>query len=84
MAQKMTVKELIEKLGAFPEDMRVVVPGYEAGLDDVQEVREVQVELNAYGTHMKGIFGEHDAVYDHEENADAVPVLLIQGFHGDL
>ena len=30
----MTVGELIEKLRAYPEDMRVVVDGYEGGYSD--------------------------------------------------
>lgn len=39
----MTVSELIRLLGAYPEDMRVVVSGYEEGYDDVSAER-VSVE----------------------------------------
>lgn len=35
----MTVSELIRLLGAYPEDMRVVVSGYEEGYDDVSAER---------------------------------------------
>lgn len=35
----MTVSELIQLLGAYPEDMRVVVSGYEEGYDDVSAER---------------------------------------------
>ena len=31
----MNVKELIEKLGEYPQDMRVVVQGYESGYEDI-------------------------------------------------
>ena len=35
----MTVSELIQLLGAYPGDMRVVVSGYEEGYDDVSAER---------------------------------------------
>jgi len=35
----MTVKELIEKLKEFDENMRVVVAGYEGGVDDASSAR---------------------------------------------
>ena len=31
----MTVKELVELLGKYPEDLRIVVNGYEDGYDDL-------------------------------------------------
>ena len=52
----MTVSELIEALKQFPGDQRVVVRGYEDGVDDVTRVLLVRVSLNAnsewyYGKH---------------------------------
>ncbi|MBX9826540.1 MAG: hypothetical protein K2Y27_16315 [Xanthobacteraceae bacterium] len=38
----MTVSELIEKLRAYPGDVRVVAVGWETGADDI-EVREIRL-----------------------------------------
>ena len=35
----MTVKELVEHLGKYPDDLRVVVNGYEDGFDDLSSER---------------------------------------------
>ena len=53
----MTIAELIEKLQEYPQDTRVVVRGYEGGLDDVRELEEIEIYLNCnmstwyYGNH---------------------------------
>jgi len=54
----MTVGELIEKLRAYPADVRVVVPGYEGGVDDIAEPEAVRLHLDVpalaedwYGPH---------------------------------
>jgi hypothetical protein len=39
----MTVAELIEKLRAMPQDMRVVVDGYEGGFDDPKIFEQVVI-----------------------------------------
>ena len=55
----MTVAELIAKLQEMPQDARVVVNGYEGGLDDLETVEliEIVVGLNeSYG----GLFGPHE------------------------
>lgn len=44
----MTVDELIEKLRAFPGDARVVVPGYESGIDDIDEPRLASIYLDVW------------------------------------
>ncbi|MBX9846120.1 MAG: hypothetical protein K2Z80_30385 [Xanthobacteraceae bacterium] len=44
----MTVADLIEKLRAFPGDARVVVPGYELGMDDIEEPVEVKIQVDTY------------------------------------
>ncbi len=36
----MTVIELIDKLSHYPNDMTVVVNGYEAGWDDIADIKE--------------------------------------------
>lgn len=58
----MTVAELMAKLGEYPADMRVVVDGYEAGVDEIVELAEtaIQVGVNAdCGLYM----GLHGVVY---------------------
>ncbi len=52
----MEVKELIKKLEEYPPEMRVVVSGYEGGVNDLEELKKVKVELNVntawyYGKH---------------------------------
>ena len=49
----MNVRDMIDLLGSFPEDMRVVVNGYEQGYDDLspEQISVVPITLNT---------GEHD------------------------
>jgi len=42
----MTVNDLIEKLRAYPGDYRVVVPGYESGIDDIDEPKLASIYLD--------------------------------------
>ena len=44
----MTVKELIKLLKKYPEDMNVVVNGYEEGWCDIEQksVSEIEIALN--------------------------------------
>jgi predicted metal-dependent TIM-barrel fold hydrolase len=41
----MTIAELIEELKKYPQDTRVVVSGYEGGVDDVYYVEETEIYL---------------------------------------
>ena len=49
----MTVREMTELLGRFPDDMRVVVSGYENGYDDLspEQISVTPVVLNT-GVHV--------------------------------
>ncbi len=38
----MTVKELKQQLDAYPDDMIVVISGYEEGFDDIHIVEEIE------------------------------------------
>jgi hypothetical protein len=63
----MKVKDLIENLQQYPEDTLLVVEGYEGGLNDIKEVEEVFVKLNAinsrpYGEHLETLFVKHSIV----------------------
>ena len=42
----MIISELIAKLIELPQDMPVVVRGYEGGYDDVNDVKTLELELN--------------------------------------
>ena len=44
----MTVRELMELLGTYPPDLRVVVSGYENGFDDVtpERMAVTRIELD--------------------------------------
>ena len=42
----MIISELIAKLKELPQDLPVVVRGYEGGFDDVNDVRTLKLELN--------------------------------------
>ncbi|MEA3370314.1 MAG: hypothetical protein U9Q40_03170 [Campylobacterota bacterium] len=52
----MNVKELIRALEEYPKDMKVVVRGYESGVNDVENLSSYDVFLNCntewyYGKH---------------------------------
>lgn len=44
----MTVAELIEILSQQPPERRVVLNGYEGGLDDIDTVSEISIVPDAY------------------------------------
>ena len=44
----MNVAELIEFLSQQPPERRVLVDGYESGLDDIDTVSEISVVIDAY------------------------------------
>ena len=70
----MTVKELIDKLSVFDPDMRVLVDGYEGGLDDPQEPRQNLIVLDY---HRQSYYGKHE--YHHVTDmkpADCIAVII--------
>jgi len=42
----LTIKDLIEILKQYPQDLRVVVDGYEDGLNDISIFTEITIALN--------------------------------------
>ena len=44
----MTVRELIQKLQAMPQDAKVVVRGYEDGVDDISEINLCKLKALPY------------------------------------
>ena len=68
----MTTTELIEKLKQFPSDTIVVVSGYEDGYNDIYNVKQISIKLNA---NKEEYYGAHKA-YTGE---DAVPAISLLG-----
>ena len=64
----MTVKQLIEKLEKLEPEKMIVVPGYEGGFGELDEVGEIQLDLNVnkewyYGDHEESKDGECHAIF---------------------
>ncbi len=64
----MTVREMIECLGRFPSEMRVVVNGYEDGYDDLSR-DQISVVRIALDTGVHSWEGRH--LHSKEVTADA-------------
>ena len=62
----MTVKELAELLGKYPDDLRVVVNGYEDGYDDLslEQISVIKIQLD---TQIHDWEGQHSDFYGSEE-----------------
>lgn len=67
----MTVKELIEKLKEFYENMRVVVAGYEGGVDDATLADAVKIKLNQ---NTEWYYGKHEVSDDEDFDDMAVQI----------
>lgn len=72
----MTVSELIEALRKEPQDARVVVDGYEGGVDDANSIRQLRIRVNA--TKHVGYWGDHEDIHpdDTEEPFDEIAVRI--------
>ena len=73
----MNVGQLIEQLKNYPQDLRVVVNGYEGGYNDVDHFEKIKIVLDYnevwyYGKH-EDVFGIHDEA----RKATAVEALRI-------
>lgn len=72
----MKVKDLLDLLSQMPADMDVVVKGYEGGVDDVVNVKLVQIKKDVnvewyYGRHEVDEDGDIQAVYIQKEERHA-------------
>ena len=54
----MTIKELIELLGQYPQETRVVVAGYESGFNDISKANLIRLRLDA---HTEWWYGQHES-----------------------
>ena len=73
----MKVLELIAQLKKYPPEMRVIVSGYEDGVDDVFGINEVPIKLNQ---NTEWYYGKHEICeyYPLLDNEDEM-ALLIEG-----
>ena len=77
----MTVKELVEFLGKYPNDLRVVVNGYEDGYDDLspERISVIKIQLD---TQIHDWEGQHSNFYDSEkeitDDAEIVEALVFR------
>ena len=75
----MTVDELIRMLETYPPDLRVVVDGYEGGVDDLEArlllVRDIRLNVNA-----DWYYGRHEETYtcEKETGHETVPALILR------
>lgn len=77
----MTVKELAKLLEKYPDDLRVVVNGYEDGFDDLAperiSVKKIQLDTKTHDWE-----GQHSGFYDSEkettDNAEIVEALVFR------
>ena len=65
----MTIAELIEKLKEYPQDTRVVVRGYEGGVNDVEYLEDTYISLNK---NTVWCYGKHDITDNIEEGVPAI------------
>lgn len=63
----MTVAELITLLQTCLQDRRVVVRGYEGGVDDVNAVKTVNIKVNA---NEEWYYGRHEDIYSKDDPYD--------------
>ena len=65
----MTIKELKEKINSYPDDLRVLVDGYEGGFSEISEVKKTKVKLNV---HTESYYGPHEDT----EDADTEVIIV--------
>jgi len=80
-----TAKELIEALSTFPPNTRIVVRGYEGGVNDVVECCSRKIVLDAnhspwFGSHERlcDCYGDEEAM-GMEDRSDVVDAIEIVG-----
>ena len=76
----MTVKELVELLEKYPDNLRVVVNGYEDGYDDIltERISTTKIELDA-GKH--DWEGQHGGAFPEDESTEDTKIVDALVFH---
>ena len=77
----MTVKELVELLRKYPDDLRVVVNGYEDGFDDVspERISVIKIQLDTQTYDWEGQHSDfHGSETEITDNAKIVEALVFR------
>ena len=71
----MTVRDMIDLLKDYPEDMRVVVSGYEQGYDDLSpgQISVIPIALNTGAHRWEGQHGDPD---DHPTTSQEAATII--------
>lgn len=73
----MNVKQLKELLTQYPDDMDVVVFGYEDGYNDISTVQQINLVRDI---HHEDYYGQHDEDYLNEySDKEKTPSLFLGG-----
>lgn len=77
----MTIRDLIRLLESYPDDMRVVVNGYEEGYDDLspEQIAVVRLLLNTGTQQWQGRHGDPRDVSELSESHAASEDALVLG-----
>lgn len=73
----MTVAQLIEALKNYPQDLPVVVSGYEGGYNDVDTFENINIVLDY---HIEWYYGKHEdveSIYKEDTKKNEVAALRI-------
>ena len=73
----MNVGQLIEQLKNYPQDLRVVVRGYEGGYNDVDTFEKLKIVLDYHSAWYYGKHEDASNIYNEETKANAVDALQI-------
>lgn len=73
ISEKLTVAELIEKLKKVDQNLRVVKPGREGGVNDCEGILILKVLLNK---NTESYYGKHDTCYQTDDVFDEKTVLI--------
>ena len=76
----MTVGQLVQVLQSYPQDIRVVVNGYEEGYDDLspEQISSVKIALNTGKHPWKGRHGDpHDPAEGTPDDTRVVEALVL-------
>ena len=69
----MKIKELIKLLEKEDPEMRVVLAGYEGGLNDVYKLEKLKIRLDA---NSEWYYGTHEEVFNEEDPFDEVALQI--------
>lgn len=75
-----TIAELIQKLKSYPPELRVVLPGYEGGYNDLTRLGTINLALNV---HPEDYYGNHDDVNYKKGNYQTEKALFLWGERQD-